>query len=75
MVTKNAFKFCLGNIGFSLNLQDLNMGMEILAPFFLRSIFVLGVEVTRVQLRIQLLYIWWEITLVDFPENLKRVVV
>ena len=29
VVTKNAFKMLVGNIGFSLSLQDLNMGMEI----------------------------------------------
>ena len=29
VVTKNAFKILVGNIGFSLSLQDLNMGMEI----------------------------------------------
>ena len=29
LVTKNAFKILVGNIGFSLSLQDLNMGMEI----------------------------------------------
>ena len=29
VVTKNAFKMIIENIGFSLSLQDLNMGMEI----------------------------------------------
>ena len=67
---KNALKMFAGNIGFSLYLQDLIMGMKILASLILRSKLVLSVEVTRVPLHIQPLYIWWEITLVAFPANL-----